>query len=173
MRKYEVMLILPADADDAVVSAAVDRVTKVIAPAGGEVTKIDAWGRRRLAYEIGKHTDGYYVVLDLVADPASLKEFERVLHLADEVVRFKVTVAPTERVPRMKAKAPAAEARETQAPAIATAPEGSAPNEPAAEAEGEPAPAAQSEPAAEAEPEPVAQAAEAEPEPVAQAAEAS
>ncbi len=98
MRKYEVMLILPADADDATVKGAVDRINRVIGETGGEVTKTDQWGRRRLAYMIGKHSDGYYVVADMTADPTSMTELERVLHLADEVVRFKVTIKPPERV---------------------------------------------------------------------------
>jgi len=109
MRKYEVMLILPADADDATVKGAVDRINRVIGEAGGEVTKTDQWGRRRLAYMIGKHSDGYYVVADMTADPDSMTELERVLHLADEVVRFKVTIKPPERVRKDAKRKPAAD----------------------------------------------------------------
>ena len=54
MRKYEVMLILPADADEAVVKGAVERISKVIGEADGEVTNTEVWGRRRLAFEIDK-----------------------------------------------------------------------------------------------------------------------
>ncbi|HEY1329978.1 MAG TPA: 30S ribosomal protein S6 [Actinomycetota bacterium] len=92
MRKYEIMLILPAEADEALVSASVDRITKVIAEAGGEVGNVERWGRRRLAYEIAKQTEGYYVVVDATADPTSMKELDRVLTLADEVIRFKALV---------------------------------------------------------------------------------
>ena len=63
------MLILPADADEALVSTAVDRIAKAIEPAGGSVTDIDRWGRRRFAYEIDKQHEGYYVVLRFTGDP--------------------------------------------------------------------------------------------------------
>ena len=92
MRQYEVMLILPAEADESVVGTAVDRITKVISDAGGEVGKIDRWGRKRFAYEIDKQAEGYYVVIELQADPTALSELDRTLLLADEVVRFKVVV---------------------------------------------------------------------------------
>ena len=92
LRQYEIMLILPAEADESVVGAAVDRITRVVSQGGGEVGKIDRWGRRRLAYEIDDRTDGYYVVVEFTAEPSVLVELERTLHLADDVVRFKVVV---------------------------------------------------------------------------------
>jgi small subunit ribosomal protein S6 len=108
MRKYEVMLILPAEADDAVVNGAVERISKVIGEADGEVTNTDVWGRRRLAYPIDKHAEGVYAVVDMTTDPASLTELERELHLADDVVRFKVTVKPPPRKRKAPVKVPAA-----------------------------------------------------------------
>ncbi len=92
MRKYEIMLILPVEADESVVSGAVDRITKVVGPTGGEVTNVDTWGKRRFAYEIDRKTEGVYVVVDFTAAPETLTELERVLQLADEVVRFKTVV---------------------------------------------------------------------------------
>jgi small subunit ribosomal protein S6 len=92
LRKYEIMLILPAEAEDDVVTGVVDRINKVLADSGGEVGKVDKWGRRRLAYEIDKRTEGYYVVAEMSADPTTIRELERVLQLVDEVVRFKVVV---------------------------------------------------------------------------------
>jgi len=84
------MLILPAEADESVVGTAVDRITKAISETGGEVGKIDRWGRRRFAYEIDKQSEGYYVVVEFSADPAAIAELDRTLSLADEIVRFKV-----------------------------------------------------------------------------------
>jgi len=92
VRNYEIMLILPAEADDQAVTAAVDRIKGVIGGSGGEVTKVDQWGRRRFAFEIDKKTEGFYVVAEMNADPASMRELDRVLTLADDVVRFKVVV---------------------------------------------------------------------------------
>ncbi|MEX0990282.1 MAG: 30S ribosomal protein S6 [Actinomycetota bacterium] len=86
------MLILPAEADESVVGAAVDRITKVISDGGGDVANIDRWGRRRFAYEIEKQTEGYYAVVTFKAEPDALADLDRVLHLADEVVRHKVVV---------------------------------------------------------------------------------
>ena len=92
MRKYEIMLILPPDADDGAVGVATDRIAQVLGERGGEVQNVDRWGRRRLAYEIDRRTEGFYVVVDCLADPSSIEELDRVLSLADEVVRFKVVV---------------------------------------------------------------------------------
>ena len=86
------MLLLPPDADDAVVSGAVDRITKVVSQAGGQVGNVDRWGRRRLAFEVERQTEGYYVVAEFTAEPEAIAELDRSLHLADEVLRFKVVV---------------------------------------------------------------------------------
>jgi small subunit ribosomal protein S6 len=98
------MLILPADADEALVSTAVERITKVISPSGGEVTGLDRWGRKRFAYELARQTEGYYVIVRFSAEPASQQELDRALKLADEVIRHKVMVLP------QKAKAAASPA---------------------------------------------------------------
>lgn len=92
LRQYEVMLILPPDADESVIGGAVDRIVKVVSQSGGEVGKIDRWGRRRLAYEIAHQSEGFYVVVEFKADPSTIAEVERMLGLADEVLRFKVIV---------------------------------------------------------------------------------
>ncbi len=92
MRRYEIMLILPPDADDAAIGGVTDRVASVLSGAGGEVTKVDRWGKRRFTHEIRKLTEGFYVIVECMADPGSMRELDRVLSLADEVVRFKVVV---------------------------------------------------------------------------------
>jgi small subunit ribosomal protein S6 len=94
LREYEVMLILPAEADEQVVSTATDRITKVISTDGGEVGTIDRWGRRRFAFEIDHQNEGYYVVANFTADPTVQPELDRVLNLADEVIRHKVIALP-------------------------------------------------------------------------------
>lgn len=92
MRQYEIMLILPPDADERIVGTVTERITQVIGSGGGRVGNVDRWGRRRLAYEIDRRTEGFYVVVECVADPSSMRELDRVLALADDVVRFKVVV---------------------------------------------------------------------------------
>jgi small subunit ribosomal protein S6 len=88
------LLILPAEADEALVGTATDRVQKVVAKHAGQVQGVDRWGRRRLAYEIDRRTEGYYVLVTFEAEPAAQAELDRTLNLADEVLRYKTTVLP-------------------------------------------------------------------------------
>jgi small subunit ribosomal protein S6 len=92
LRNYEILMILPPDSDEQVVSRVVDRITQNVTVGGGKVERIDRWGRRRLAYEIAHQQEGYYLLVDATAEPASIKEMDRILSLADEVLRFKTTV---------------------------------------------------------------------------------
>jgi small subunit ribosomal protein S6 len=92
LREYEVMLILPAEADESAVGGAVERITKVLSEGGGEVKNIDRWGRRRFAFPIARQSEGYYVVVRFTGEPSSLAEIDRTLTLADEIMRFKVVV---------------------------------------------------------------------------------
>jgi small subunit ribosomal protein S6 len=93
LRQYEVMCILPADADESVVGGVVDRITKVLQErGGGEISGLDRWGRRRFAYPIAKQTEGYYLVVTFKAEPGAIAELDRALSLADEVLRHKVVV---------------------------------------------------------------------------------
>jgi small subunit ribosomal protein S6 len=92
LRAYEVMLILPAEADEKLVGTAVDRITKAIEPSGGSVLGIDRWGRRRFAFELDRQSEGYYAVVAFDAEPATIAPLERALTLADEVIRAKVTI---------------------------------------------------------------------------------
>jgi small subunit ribosomal protein S6 len=86
------MLILPPEADESVVTGALDRITRVVGEGGGAVGNVDRWGRRRLAFELDRNTEGYYVVVEFTAEPTVITELDRTLHLADEVIRFKVVV---------------------------------------------------------------------------------
>jgi small subunit ribosomal protein S6 len=92
MRRYEIMLILPPEADDRVIGGVTDRIAGVLGERGGEVAKVDRWGKRRLTHEINRLTEGFYIIVECQADPGSMRELERVLALADDVVRFKVVV---------------------------------------------------------------------------------
>jgi small subunit ribosomal protein S6 len=104
------MLILPPEADESVVSGVLDRIAGVVSDSGGEVGNVDRWGRRRLAYEIDRQNEGYYVVVDVGADPAVITPLERSLHLVDDVMRFKVVVREDKERARAKAE-PAATSR--------------------------------------------------------------
>jgi small subunit ribosomal protein S6 len=89
-RRYEVLLIVDPRLDDTAIQEAIDKHVGVVTARGGEATKVDHWGRRRLAYEINHLTEGYYAIADLQAEPAAMEELDRVLRLADEVMRHKI-----------------------------------------------------------------------------------
>jgi small subunit ribosomal protein S6 len=94
LRPYEVMIILDADLDEETIRAAVERWLALIEASGAERGHVDWWGKRRLAYEINRKVDGYYVVFQAKSDPAPMVELHRVLSLADEVIRHKVLRIP-------------------------------------------------------------------------------
>lgn len=89
-RHYELVLIVDPRLDDAAINETIDKHVGVVTARGGEATKIDHWGRRKLAFEINHLGEGYYVVADFQAEPAAMDELDRVLRLADEVVRHKI-----------------------------------------------------------------------------------
>jgi small subunit ribosomal protein S6 len=92
-RAYEVTFIVRVDTDEATINNTIDQVRAWIeAGDQGEVTKIDRtrWGRRRLAYEIDKQREGYYVLMESQIEPSALKELERNLKLNQQVLRFLV-----------------------------------------------------------------------------------
>jgi small subunit ribosomal protein S6 len=90
LREYEVMAILDPDADEQKVSGVVDRITQILSSGGGEVSNVDRMGRRKLAHEINRRSEGIYVLVAFKSEPEALIELDRVLLLADEVVRFKI-----------------------------------------------------------------------------------
>lgn len=89
-RQYEVMVILDPDLDERTVAPSLDTYLNVVRQSGGTVENVDVWGKRRLAYEINKKSEGIYAVIDLTADPAAVKELDRQLTLNESVVRTKV-----------------------------------------------------------------------------------
>lgn len=90
MRHYELMVILDPDLEERTVAPSLETFLNVVRNGGGTVDKVDIWGRRRLAYEINKKSEGIYAVVDLHAEPALVKELDRQLNLNESVVRTKV-----------------------------------------------------------------------------------
>lgn len=90
MRKYELMLILDPEIDERSVNTNVEKLLKVVPAQGGTIDNVDVWGRRRFAYEINKKSEGFYVVIDLNADPETVKELDRQLGLNESVMRTKI-----------------------------------------------------------------------------------
>jgi small subunit ribosomal protein S6 len=94
MRHYEVMVILDAGLEDDAIRATVDRATNSLTNNGATVGKVDRWGKRRFAYEVNHRSEGYYLLIDFEAEPAAISELDRMLGLADEVIRHKVIRLP-------------------------------------------------------------------------------
>ena len=85
MKKYEVMFIVNA-ANDEVIKAAVKLVQDTITRIGGTIDNTDEWGKRQLEYEVTHQSEGYYVVVDFQADPAQIKELDRVIKIHEEII---------------------------------------------------------------------------------------
>ena len=90
MRHYEVMIILDPSLDERTVSPSLETFLNVIRTSGGSVEKVDVWGKRRLAYEILKHSEGIYALVDVNSEPDAVKELDRQLGLNETVLRTKV-----------------------------------------------------------------------------------
>jgi small subunit ribosomal protein S6 len=90
MRRYEMMVILDPQLDERTVAPSLDQYLSVVKTQGGRIEKVDVWGKRRLSYEINKHTEGIYAVLDLSCTPAAVAELDRQLSLSESVLRTKV-----------------------------------------------------------------------------------
>lgn len=142
MRDYEVTVIYDlALAESEGRDAPVQRLTAMVRNHGGEVTAVDHWGRRRLAYPIRHKIDGDYVVARVRLDPANVRPLEHSLRIDEQVYRFLVVRA--EELPPLTVKGAAPAAQPAAAPAAAEASPSAGAPEPASET-----PAADEEPSA-------------------------
>jgi len=91
MRRYELMLVLRPDVADDRSQAVIDRTTRQITTAGGQITKVAPWGRRRLAYPIDRYREGSYHIVLFQAPGEALVELEHSLLITEEVLRHLVT----------------------------------------------------------------------------------
>jgi small subunit ribosomal protein S6 len=157
--QYELMVILDPEIDERTVAPSLDKFLNVIRNDGGTIDSVDIWGRRRLAYEINKKTEGIYAVVQLTANASATVELDRQLKLSEAVMRTKVlraeeAIAQVAEAAKVAEEKAARKAAAPAKPATGTAPV--AASTPAAPAE---APAAKAEPEAKAAP--VAEAVEA------------
>jgi len=86
-RDYELGIVLAPETPDEQARAIVERITSAITAQGGVVVRINAWGRRRLAYPIEHHRDGLYYFFDLQLPPASVVEIERLIGVNEDIIR--------------------------------------------------------------------------------------
>ncbi|OLT46176.1 30S ribosomal protein S6 [Cellulosimicrobium sp. CUA-896] len=90
MRQYELMIILDPEVEERTVGPSLDKYLSVIKTDGGSVDKVDIWGRRRLAYDIDKKSEGIYAVVDFTSTSDTAKELDRQLGLNEAVLRTKI-----------------------------------------------------------------------------------
>ena len=102
MRAYELMVIFDGATDESDVERILQQGGGLITAGGGRVAKTDRWGRRRFAYEINHKWEGIYVVLEIVTEASNLDDLERMLRIADEVVRHKVMRLPDREAAKRK-----------------------------------------------------------------------
>ena len=94
MRPYEVMAIFEASTEPSAIQGELDRALEVIRTNGGNPGAIDRWGKRTFAYEVNHKREGYYVVVEFTGEPETVAALDRMLGLADDVVRHKVVRMP-------------------------------------------------------------------------------
>ena len=90
MRHYEIMIILDPETDERTIAPSLEKLLQVVPSNGGTVDKVDVWGKRRLAYDIKKRSEGFYVVVDMTTTPEIAQELDRQLGLNESVLRTKL-----------------------------------------------------------------------------------
>lgn len=110
-RDYELGLIIDPEVGDERTRAIVERVTQTIGANSGQVVRVNAWGRRRLAYPIDRHRDGLYFYFDLILEPTSVTEVERSLRVNEDVLRHLLKVRDSKIVAQQRQRDAEAEAQ--------------------------------------------------------------
>lgn len=90
MRQYEVMYILKPDLEDEESTRLIEKFGKIITDRNGEITELNRWGKRRLAYEIKDYREGHYVVMKCRAEHAAAQELDRVFRITDGLLRHMI-----------------------------------------------------------------------------------
>jgi small subunit ribosomal protein S6 len=88
MRKYEIIFVVRPDVPEEDVDKLITQMEGVVTSAGGKLEKTEKMGRRRLAYRVGGHREGFYVLFTLAGGGDTVKEFERRLKVTDSVIKF-------------------------------------------------------------------------------------
>ena len=101
MRNYEVALIVRPEVDEEAQQTIIEQLSQLLTADGGQVSNVEAWGRRRLAYPINKVQEGFYYFIQGQFSNSVLPELERTVHLSEDILRHMVT--------RQEMKAPASE----------------------------------------------------------------
>lgn len=90
MREYELMYIINPSLEEEATNAVVEKFKTLVETNGGEIVKLDRWGKRRMAYEINDLKEGYYVLCFFKGEPAVAQELDRVMKITDDVIRHMI-----------------------------------------------------------------------------------
>jgi small subunit ribosomal protein S6 len=115
MRIYENLFIVKADATEEEIDHLIEQMSKNIAASGGNVDKVEKWGKRRLAYRVEKQREGYYVLLTFTAEASAVREFERRMLVQDAIIKF-LTVRIDETLKRIEKRKKIREKRALRRP---------------------------------------------------------
>ncbi len=126
-RDYELGVILNPEVSEEQTSAILERIVRIVKNHDGQVVKVNQWGRRRLAYPIEHHRDGYYVFIDMILSPETVLELDRTLKVSEEVMRHLVKRRDPKAVQKEREER---EEREARAAATATQTQASTTAEP-------------------------------------------
>ena len=118
-RDYELGFILNPEVSEEQTRAILERIEKIVNNYDGQVVKVNQWGRRRLAYPIEHHRDGYYVFIDMILTPETVLELDRTLKVSEEVMRHLVKRRDPKAVQKEREEREAREARAAAAQASA------------------------------------------------------
>lgn len=92
MREYELLYIIKTDVSEEQTASTIEKFNEILKKEGAEVTGVDQWGKRKLAYEIDKkYRDGYYVLVKFTATPEAVDEADRLLKIDETVLRHMIT----------------------------------------------------------------------------------
>jgi len=116
-RDYELAFILNPEVSEEETRSILDRIDQIVATYGGQIMKVNQWGRRRLAYPIERHRDGFYIFIDMILTPETAIELERTLKVSEVVLRHMVKKRDPKAVQKER------EDREARAAAAAAAAE--------------------------------------------------
>lgn len=119
-RDYEIGFVLNPDVNEEQTRTILERIEQIVTHYGGQVMKVNQWGRRRLAYPIQHHRDGFYVFIDTILTPETVDEVDRTLKVSEEVIRHLIKKRDPKTVQKERETratvAAAAAAAATQAP---------------------------------------------------------
>jgi len=120
-RDYELGFIISPEVSEEETRSILDRLGQIVAQYGGQIVKVNQWGRRRLAYPIERHRDGYYVFIDMILTPETVIELERTLKVSEIVLRYMLTKRDPKAVQKEREEREEREARAAAAAAAAAA----------------------------------------------------